>query len=98
MSDLSILGAPVFRHAYVLVPPLWIHHDKGALLSAYAPRALREYILNQMFGRDYMRFSEEVMRCLFVRCITVSYVYPPIHLGHSLFAPVCAALDGSVPT
>ena len=57
MSDLSISGAPVFRHAYVLVPPLWVHYDGDALLSEYVPSALREYIFNQMFGRDYMRFQ-----------------------------------------
>ena len=65
MSDLAIAGTSVFHHAYVLVPPLWVHHDGGALLSAYVPRALREYILNQMFSRDYMHFAEKVLRCRF---------------------------------
>ena len=66
MSDLSVSSTPVFHHAYVLVPSLWVHHDGGVLLSAYVPRTLREDILNQMFSRDYMRFSKEVLRCLFV--------------------------------
>jgi hypothetical protein len=57
MSDLSISGTPVFNHAYVLISSLWVKHDVDALLSVYVLGLLREDILNQMFRRDYMRFS-----------------------------------------